>query len=188
MTERRTHDNAPVLAHARRPDVGRRGCVQGSRFGVSESVTPGDGSARANAIPVPALPTHAEGPAADHCGPFALPGIWRSTWAAAASRLRPPQRAGSVVQDERHHRIDLVLDDLAAIDTNLLLLDPGAADVTQRFRCACDAVVDGILEALPGRRTDLGDASDCHVMSLRSGWSCFFLVADAAPEYTTPAC
>ena len=45
--------------------------------------------------------------------------------------LLPIRRSPSVVEDERHHHVDLVLGDVAVADVDPLLLDPGAADVAR---------------------------------------------------------
>src|SRR4051794_36215964 len=44
----------------------------------------------------------------------------------------------SVVEDERHHHVDLVLGDVPVADVDALLLDPGTANIAQRLGRAGD--------------------------------------------------
>lgn len=53
-----------------------------------------------------------------------------------------------VVEDEREQHVHLILDDLAVLQTHLLLLDPRASYVANRFVRASEAAVDCVLEAL----------------------------------------
>src|SRR5690606_848613 len=79
-----------------------------------------------------------EGPQSNGCGPRAFLSISCRTAAGLLMLLLLLLRTrGSAVQDERHHQVHLVFDHLAAVDADLLLLDPGAAHVAQRIAGAC---------------------------------------------------
>jgi len=58
-------------------------------------------------------------------------------------------------EDERNQQIDLVSNDLLVLDLNFLLFDPGTPDLTDCLAGACDALLNGILEALLGCCADL---------------------------------
>src|SRR3546814_10379818 len=55
-----------------------------------------------------------------------------------------------------------LLGNRAALQTDLLLLDPGAPDVAERLVRAVEAGLDRVLEAGRRRRADLRHACDCH--------------------------
>src|SRR6187551_1077879 len=76
--------------------------------------------------------------------------------------MRLGRATRSVVEDERHHHVDLVLGDVPVADVDPLLLDPGAADVAKRLGRPGDARLDGVLEALRRHGTDLSDSCDSH--------------------------
>src|SRR5882757_1183094 len=69
----------------------------------------------------------------------------------SAGRVSGVDESLAVGEDERHLHIDPVSGDLAVLDNDLLVLDPGAFDVLQGFRGARDALFDGILKTLLGR-------------------------------------
>jgi len=78
---------------------------------------------------------------------------------ALGRRVPPPRRAGA---GRRDLHVDAVADDLAVLDDDLLVPDPGALDVLERLGRALDALVDGIVGALERLRRDLGDSCDAH--------------------------
>src|SRR4029453_18007271 len=55
-----------------------------------------------------------------------------------------------------------ILGDLAPLNRDFLLLDPGPPNVLEGLVSACDAFRNGIVEALGGCGSDFGDASDGH--------------------------
>src|SRR5829696_7841308 len=73
-----------------------------------------------------------------------------------------PLPSGSIVEDEGNLHIHLVFGDLIVVDRDAHLLDPGALDVAQGLGGAVDPLMDGILEALVGRGTQLSDLGDGH--------------------------
>src|SRR5690606_2707390 len=75
----------------------------------------------------------------------------------------------SALEDECHHHVDLILDDLPALDAYLLLLDPGALDVTQRLVGTGESLSDRVLEARGRCGADLRYLCDGHAY-LR-GWN-----------------
>src|SRR2546426_752935 len=100
-------------------------------------------------------------------------------------------RSASVVDDERHHQVDLVLGDLVVLDVHALLLDPGAADIPEGLRRAGDPLLDGVLEALRGGGADLRDTGDGHsVLSFTCGsphWSGHLTAVDLHPSHEDQA-
>lgn len=53
------------------------------------------------------------------------------------------------IQDKSDHKIDLILDDFAVINSDLLLFNPCAANVAQRLCRAGDAALNGVLKTFP---------------------------------------
>jgi len=58
------------------------------------------------------------------------------------------------IQDKRDFQVHPVAHDLAVLHHNLLLFDPSAFDVLDRFRRGLDSLIDGILEACCGFGAD----------------------------------
>src|SRR3989304_8603941 len=83
-----------------------------------------------------------------------------------------PQSSGassgvrSVVEDEGHQQVHLVLADPVVLDLDALFLDPRALDVAQRLRRPGDPLGAGILETVRRSGTDLRDPGDCHARLL----------------------
>src|SRR5258706_7113443 len=88
-----------------------------------------------------------------------------------ASSSRDRRSLRSVVEDEGHQQVDLVLDDPAVPDVDALLLDPCAGHVAEGLGGAGDALVDGVVETFGGRRADLGDSGNGHADLLSGAWS-----------------
>src|SRR5688572_21139255 len=78
------------------------------------------------------------------------------------SRRLEPRQAASVGEDEGHLHVDPIGRDLAVLDDDLLLLNPGALDVLQRLGSAGYPLLDRVLKALVRRRGDFGDTGDGH--------------------------
>src|SRR5688572_33495142 len=74
----------------------------------------------------------------------------------------------SILEDECHLHVHAILGDLPLLDLRLLLLDPGALDVSQGLVSTLYPNANGVIEALGGCRPDLGDFCDCHVTEI---WS-----------------
>src|SRR5262245_37823373 len=53
-----------------------------------------------------------------------------------------------VVDDERHHHVDLIILDFPLLAPDVLLFDPRTADVPQRLASPVEALLDCIFEAL----------------------------------------
>ena len=51
-----------------------------------------------------------------------------------------------IIQDKSDHEIDLILDDFAVINSDLLLFNPRAAHVAERLGRAVDAALNGVLK------------------------------------------
>ncbi len=83
-----------------------------------------------------------------------------------SARAGPGLAHNSVVQNEGHEHVHLVLGDRASVQANVLLLDPGALDVPQGLVRALEAGLDRVLEARGRRRADLGHTCDWHVVLL----------------------
>src|SRR4051794_29123140 len=73
--------------------------------------------------------------------------------------LRSP---GSALEDEGHLHVDLVLGDLAVLELDALVLDPGRGDAAQGLGGALQALTDGVLEALRRGGGDFAHACDGH--------------------------
>src|SRR4051812_3543346 len=73
--------------------------------------------------------------------------------------LRSP---GSALEDEGHLHVDLVLGDLAVLELDPLVLDPGRGDAAQGLGGALEALPNGVLEALRRGGGDLAHARNGH--------------------------
>jgi len=80
--------------------------------------------------------------------------------------VRQARSPGLPLEDERYLEVHAVAADLAALDGDLLLLDPRASDVLQGLIGPGDSEGDCIFEALAGLGRDLGDSRDAHGLLL----------------------
>src|ERR1700720_566741 len=76
------------------------------------------------------------------------------------------RRADLVFQQIGNEHVHLILDDLPFVDSHMLLLDPGAADVTNRFARPRETLLNGLLEADFRDGADLRYFRDVHVFLL----------------------
>lgn len=53
-----------------------------------------------------------------------------------------------VVQNKRDQKVHLIIDDLAIVEVDLLFLDPGASDMSNRLIGTVDSMLNRVLKAL----------------------------------------
>src|SRR6185436_2741065 len=75
------------------------------------------------------------------------------------------QPACSIVEQERHEHVHLILTDLSVLDPYRLLLDPGALDVADRLVRPHDTALDRIFEAGVRGRGDFRYFGNVHSVS-----------------------
>ena len=72
-----------------------------------------------------------------------------------STRQAAPHSDGSVFQDEGDEHVHLIFDDLSLVEPYLLLLDPGASNVSNRLARPREALLNRVLEADLRKRADL---------------------------------
>ncbi len=82
----------------------------------------------------------------------------------ARSFLLDTKTPALVFDNEGDHHVDLILDDRTFAHVHLLLLDPRASDVAQRFGRPDDSLFESILEALARGRSALGNLGYRHLI------------------------
>src|SRR3712207_1255965 len=69
---------------------------------------------------------------------------------------------GAVLQDEGDRHVCLVADDVAVLDHDVHVLNPGTLDAPKGLGGAGYSLIDGVLETLLGDGAQLGDACYAH--------------------------
>ena len=68
----------------------------------------------------------------------------------------------TLVEDESDHQINLIFDDAAVVNPDLLFFDPGAANIAYGFGSALDPALNRVLKTLRGCRANLSNPCDRH--------------------------
>ncbi len=68
----------------------------------------------------------------------------------------------TLVEDESDHQVNLIFDDAAVVNPDLLFFDPGAANIAYGFGSALDPALNRVLKTLRGCRANLSNPCDRH--------------------------